>query len=91
MNTKTKLISLAFSTLALFTVAAVAAPPSEYLGTRGDVRAFCAGEHALLLEGTNYSFCATLVTDVLCRDDGTCSSSNFDLARAAGYQEDKDA
>ena len=91
MHTKTKLISLAFSTLALLTVAAVAAPPSEYLGTRGDVRAFCASESAMLMEGTNYTFCATLSTDVLCRDDGTCSSSNFDLARLAGYQEGKDA
>jgi hypothetical protein len=91
MTTKTKLISLAVSAIALLTVAAVAAPLSEYLGTRGDVRAFCTGEDYLLLEGTNYSFCATPWTDVLCRDDGTCSSSNFDLARAAGYQRDKDA
>ena len=91
MNTKTKLISLAFSTLTLLTVAAVAAPPSEYLGTRGDVRAFCTGNDHFLLEGSNYSLCLTPVIDVLCRDDGTCSSSNFDLARALGYQEDKDA
>jgi hypothetical protein len=91
VNTKTKLISVAFSAVALLTVAAVAAPPSEYRGTRGDVRTFCTGEDRFLLEGYNYSFCLTPWTDVLCRDDGTCSSSNFDLARAAGYQKDEDA
>jgi len=92
MHTKTKLISLTFSTLALLSVGAVAAPPSEYLGSRGDVRAFIsAGDDRFLLEGYTYSLCLTPWTDVLCRDDGTCASTNFDLARAAGYQKDKDA
>jgi hypothetical protein len=83
---KTSLITLAFGALTLLTAAATAAPPSEYLGSRADVRAFCTGEADFLLEGFNYTFCLTPVTDVLCRDDGTCSSTNFDLARAAGYQ-----
>lgn len=88
MTTKTKLVTLALGALALLTVAAPAAPISEYMGTRGDVRAFCTGAGDFLMEGYNYTFCLTPLTDVLCRDDGTCSSTNFDLARATGYQRD---
>ena len=67
------------------------AAPLEYLGTRGDVRMLCQNEGTFLLEGGNFSQCFTPTTDVLCRDDGTCSSPNFDLARAEGYQADKAA
>lgn len=88
---KTTLITLAFGALAVLTIAASAAPPSEYLGSRGDVRALCTNAGTFLLEGGNFSQCFTPSTDVLCRDDGTCSSPNFDLARAEGYQQDKAA
>ena len=82
----TKLITtLAFGTLVVLTASA-SAFPVQYEGTRGDVRALCTGEENYLLEGGNFSQCFTPYTDVLCRDDGTCSSPNFDLARAAGYQ-----
>ena len=50
---KTTLITLAFGALAVLTIAATAAPPSQYLGTRGDVRVLCQNEGTFLLEGGN--------------------------------------
>lgn len=77
--------TLAFGALALLTTAA-AAFPVQYQGSRADVRSFCDNGGHYLLEGGNFSQCFAGDTDVLCRDDGTCSSPDFDLARAAGYQ-----
>lgn len=81
-------IALTFATLVLSLAGpgAHAAQLTEFTGSRADVRAFCTAEGDHLLEGGRYSLCTTPVTDVMCRDDGVCSSSDLELAFAAGFQ-----
>jgi len=75
------------TTLTLLGIAvAAAAPASEFGGTRADVRSFCTGEGAFLLDGGNFTLCITRVTDVVCTDDNVCSSSNLEVALAEGFQ-----
>jgi hypothetical protein len=85
MPNSTLFLAAAIAALSL-TSAASAAPASVFDGTRADVRSFCVGADHTLLEGGNYSLCLTPVTDVVCRDDDVCASSNLDLALAAGFQ-----
>jgi hypothetical protein len=75
------------TTLTLIGMAiAAAAPASEFGGSRADVRTFCTGEGAFLMEGGNFTLCITPATDVVCRDDNVCSSSNLEMALAEGFQ-----
>ena len=55
-------------------------------GTQADVRAFCVGEDFHLLEGGNFTLCLTPITDIVCRNDNVCSSSDVELAMAAGFK-----
>jgi hypothetical protein len=88
MHTKTKTI-LAFGLFALTTLASAAsfgAPVTEFEGSRADVRAFCESEGAFLMDAGTFTLCVTPTTDVVCRDDGECSSSDIEVALAAGFQ-----
>lgn len=85
-TTKTMLATGLFALTTLATAIAFGGPVSEFDGSRADVRSFCTGEGHYLLEGGNFSLCTTPVTDVMCRDDGACWSSNLELALAAGFQ-----
>ena len=85
MTNKLTLASALFA-LALLTGAASAAPATQFEGSRADVRGFCTGAGYDLVEGGNFSICLTPLTDVVCRDDNVCSSSNLDLALAAGFK-----
>lgn len=60
--------------------------PTEFRGSRADVRQFCTGEGHFLLDGGNFTLCTTPVTDVVCRDDNVCASSNLEVALAQGFQ-----
>jgi hypothetical protein len=84
-KTKTMMAFGLMTTLTLIGMA-FAAPATEFGGTRADVRNFCTGEGYFLLDGGNFTLCTTPVTDVVCRDDNVCSSSNLELALAEGFQ-----
>lgn len=86
MHTKTIPAALGLFTALFLASAAFAGPLTEFGGSRADVRSFCTGIEHHLLEGGSYSLCITPTTDVMCRDDGFCSSSNLQLALAAGFQ-----
>ena len=83
----TKIIATGLAALLGLATMALAAPASTgFSGSRADVRAFCKGEGYHLIEGGSFSFCATPLTDVFCRDDNVCASSDFRLALEAGFQ-----
>lgn len=84
-STKTMMAFGLMTTLTLIAMA-FAAPATEFGGSRADVRSFCTGEGAFLMEGGNFTLCTTPVADVVCRDDNVCSSSNLELALAEGFQ-----
>jgi hypothetical protein len=79
---------MAFGLMTFLTMAgtAFAAPATQFEGSRADVRAFCAAEGAFLLDGGNFTLCTTPVVEVVCRDDNVCTSSNLELALAAGFR-----
>ena len=87
-----KIIVLAVLALALtgYSTLAAAAPVKEFAGSRGEVREFCSGEGRHLLEGTAYSLCITPVSDIVCRDDGVCSSNDLRLMLAEGFPRGND-
>ena len=86
MTTKITLtITAAVLSLAGFAAPAFAEPVKEFAGTRAEVRSFCVGEGRTLLEGGAYSLCITPVSDVVCKDDGVCSSNDLRLVIAAGF------
>lgn len=86
MNSTKKIIGLALVSFITLTAGAIAAPATDFTGSRADVRSFCTGEDDFLLEGGSFTLCLTPVTDVVCRDDHFCASSNFDMAVAEGFR-----
>ena len=72
--------------LALVLTSSASAASASIAGTQAEVRTFCVGEDAFILEGGNFTLCLTTDTDIVCRNDNVCSSSDLDLATAAGFK-----
>jgi hypothetical protein len=85
-TTKIILAAGLFTVTALASAIAIGGPVTDFTGSRADVRSFCEGEGFHLIEGGNFSLCTTPTADVVCRDDNACSSSDLELAFAAGFQ-----
>lgn len=87
MQTRTLHLATGLVSLLMLTSTSFAAPLSNFAGTRADVRSFCSGQDYFLLEGGSYTLCTTPDTDVMCRDDNTCTSSDLTMALLAGFQD----
>lgn len=85
-STKTIMAFCLFTLTTLASAAAFGAPVTKFEGSRADVRSFCESEGAFLMDAASFTLCLTPTTDVVCRDDGICSSSSLDVALAAGFQ-----
>lgn len=79
-------ITISSLVLALALTSGASAASTSFTGTPADVRAFCTGEGYFVMEGGNFVLCLTPVADIVCRSDNLCSSSDLELARAAGFK-----
>jgi hypothetical protein len=86
MHNAKKMMAFGLMTTLTLIGVAFAAPATQFEGSRAEVRAFCEGQGAFLLDAGNFTLCTTPVVEVVCRDDNVCTSSNLELALAEGFR-----